>query len=124
MVNMVGGNWPPQPREMKHDFKRKPYFYQRYPNYFMKEIGHDIYRPQQPNGFSDIESDWVSPELLIRRLSAPKEIERRRITLKNFNEMIEKNFDNAEYMKNLVINLSTNLKKMQTIFPSYRMLKA
>jgi hypothetical protein len=90
----------------------------------MKEIGHDIYRSQQPNGFSDIESDWVSPELLIRRLSAPKVIERRKIALKDFHEMIEKNFDNAEEMKKLVINLSSKLKKMQTIFPSYRMLKA
>ena len=124
MVNMVGGNWPPQADEMKYNFERKPYYYQRYPNFFMKEIGHDIYRPQQPNGFSDIESDWVSPELLIRRLSAPKVIERRKMAIKNFNEMIEKNFDNVEEMKKLIINLSSKLKKMQTIFPSYRMLKA
>ena len=124
MVNMVGGNWPPQAEEMKYNFKRKPYYYQRFPNFFMKEIGHDIYRSKQPNGFSDIESDWVSPELLIRRLSAPKVIERRKIALKDFHEMIEKNFDNAEEMKKLVINLSSKLKKMQTIFPSYRMLKA
>jgi uncharacterized protein (DUF1800 family) len=123
MVNMVGGNWPPQAEEMKYNFKRKPYYYQRFPNFFMKEIGHDIYRSQQPNGFSDIESDWVSPELLIRRLSAPQVIERRKIALKDFHEMIEKNFDNAEEMKKLVINLSSKLKKMQTIFPSYRMLK-
>ncbi len=77
----------------------------------MKEIGHDIYRPQQPNGFSDIESDWVSPELLIRRLSAPKVIERRKMAIKNFNEMIEKNFDNVEEMKKLIINLSSKLTK-------------
>jgi len=57
-------------------------------------------------------------------LSAPKVIERRKMAIKNFNEMIEKNFDNVEEMKKLIINLSSKLKKMQTIFPSYRMLKA
>ena len=29
----------------------------------MREIGHMPYRPIQPNGFSDMEEDWISPEL-------------------------------------------------------------
>ena len=68
----------------------------------MKEIGYEPYRPIQPNGYSDIESDWISPELLIRRMSAPKEIAQRRIALKNFGEMIDKNFDNPDKIMKLL----------------------
>ena len=123
MVHMVGGSWPPQADEMKYNFKIKPNNHQRRPRFFMKEIGYEPYRPIQPNGFSDLESDWISPELLIRRMSAPKEIAQRRIALKNFEEMIEKNFDNPEEIKVLIDGVKSPSTKMQLIFPSYRMLK-
>ena len=123
MVHMVGGSWPLQADEMKYNFKIKPNNHQRRPRFFMKEIGYEPYRPIQPNGFSDLESDWISPELLIRRMSAPKEIARRRIALKNFEEMIEKNFDNPEEIKFLIHGVKSTSTKMQLIFPSYRMLK-
>ena len=123
MVHMVGGSWPLQADEMKYNFKIKPNNHQRRPRFFMKEIGYEPYRPIQPNGFSDLESDWISPELLIRRMSAPKEIARRRIALKNFEEMIEKNFDDPEEIKALIDGVRSPSTKMQLIFPSYRMLK-
>ena len=31
-------------------------------------MGHHPYRAKQPNGWSDHSDDWISPELLIRRL--------------------------------------------------------
>ena len=34
----------------------------------LKRIGHHPYRAKQPNGWSDLSADWMSPELLIRRL--------------------------------------------------------
>ena len=123
MVHMVGGSWPLQADEMKYNFKIKPNNHQRRPRFFMKEIGYEPYRPIQPNGFSDIESDWISPELLIRRMSAPKEIAKRKIILKNFEKMIDKNFDNSEEMKKLIVGVKSDSTKMQLIFPSYRMLK-
>ena len=123
MVHMVGGSWPLQADEMKYNFKIKPNNHQRRPRFFMKEIGYEPYRPIQPNGFSDLESDWVSPELLIRRMSAPKEIAKRKIILKNFEKMIDKNFDNPEEMKKLIDGVKSDSTKMQLIFPSYRMLK-
>ena len=123
MVHMVGGNWPLQADEMKYNFKIKPNNHQRKPRFFMKEIGYEPYRPIQPNGYSDIESDWISPELLIRRMSAPKEIAQRRIALKNFGLMIDKNFDNAEEIKYLIKDVKSPSTKMELIFPSYRMLK-
>ena len=123
MVHMVGGSWPLQADEMKYNFKIKPNNHQRRPRFFMKEIGYEPYRPIQPNGFSDLESDWISPELLIRRMSAPKEIAKRKIILKNFEKMIDKNFDNTEEMKKLIDGVKSDSTKMQLIFPSYRMLK-
>ena len=90
----------------------------------MKELGYEPYRPIQPNGYSDMESDWISPELLIRRISAPKEIAKKNILLKNFETMIDKNFDNPKEMKKLIDKLKSPSTKMQILFPSYRMLKA
>jgi hypothetical protein len=34
----------------------------------LKEIGLSPYRPTQPNGWSDLSADWISPELLLRRI--------------------------------------------------------
>ena len=124
MVNMVGGSWPPQSDEMKYNFKNKPSRLQRKPSFFMREIGYEPYRPIQPNGYSDMESDWISPELLIRRMSAPKELASRYIDLKDFNAMIDKNFDNPKEIKILIDKVNSASTKMQLIFPSYRMLKA
>jgi uncharacterized protein (DUF1800 family) len=124
MVHMVGGNWPNQASEMKYNFKFKPNNHQRKPRSFMKEIGYDPYRAIQPNGYSDLEDDWISPELLIRRFSAPKSLSRRNIALVDFEQMIDKNFDNPKEMKELVNKIKSPSTKMQLIFPSYRMLKA
>ena len=56
-------------------------------------------------------------------VSAPKEIAKRKIILKNFEKMIDKNFDNTEEMKTLIDGVKSDSTKMQLIFPSYRMLK-
>ena len=71
-----------------------------------------------------MESDWISPELLIRRMSAPKELASRYIDLKDFNAMIDKNFDNPKEIKILIDKVNSASTKVQLIFPSYRMLKA
>ena len=46
----------------------KPVRQQRYPERVLRNIGHHPYRAKQPNGWSDHSDDWMSPELLIRRL--------------------------------------------------------
>ena len=38
------------------------------PERLLNNIGHHPYRAKQPNGWSDHSDDWMSPELLIRRL--------------------------------------------------------
>ena len=56
-------------------------------------------------------------------MSAPKEIAQRNITLKDFELMIDKNFDNPKEMKKLIDKVKSPSTKMQLLFPSYRMLK-
>tara|TARA_B100000925_G_scaffold170716_1_gene128583 strand:+ start:220 stop:1677 length:1458 start_codon:yes stop_codon:yes gene_type:complete len=58
------------------------------------EIGHPIYRAKQPNGYIDLEDEWLSPELIIRRLAAA----RRFVNITNPNV----NYD-QEYFENVII---------------------
>ena len=46
----------------------KPTRKQRLPEKILRRLGHHPYRAKQPNGWSDHSEDWISPELLIRRL--------------------------------------------------------
>ena len=66
----------------------------------------------------------MSPELLIRRISAPTDLARKNIKLKDFEKIIDKNFDNPDELKKLISNAKSTSIKMQLIFASYRMLKA
>ena len=61
--------WPPSP-EIMNSYKlgTKPTRKQRMPERLLNNLGHHPYRAKQPNGWSDHSDDWMSPELLIRRL--------------------------------------------------------
>jgi uncharacterized protein (DUF1800 family) len=61
--------WPP-PVDLMDSYALgdKPVRQQRYPERVLRNIGHHPYRAKQPNGWSDHSDDWMSPELLIRRL--------------------------------------------------------
>lgn len=90
----------------------------------MREIGHMPYRPIQPNGFSDMEEDWISPELLIRRLAIPQELGvyiRGQIDIET---VIENNCSYPDEPLRTVSKMNTQLQKIQYLFPSYWMLKA
>ena len=72
----------------------------------LKDLGHHPYLVKQPNGWSDISDDWMSPELLIRRLVYSKEIfnkiKSNNQTNDFYTEMILKNFDNpSQILKTL-----------------------
>ena len=61
--------WPPSVDLMdSYALGDKPVRQQRYPEKVLRNIGHHPYRAKQPNGWSDHSDDWMSPELLIRRL--------------------------------------------------------
>lgn len=124
MVNLTNANWPPQADDMKYNFLTKPSFLKRRPENIMREIGHLPYRPIQPNGFSDMEQDWISPELLIRRLAMPQELSMYIRGQVNMENIIEKNCSYPDEPLKIVSKMNTQLQRMQYFFPSYWMLKA
>ena len=77
---------------------QKPTNGQRSSEHLLRELGHHPYLAKQPNGWSDISDDWMSPELLIRRLVYAKEAYYRKSsksqTPEFYEEMIQKNYDN------------------------------
>ena len=72
---------------------------QRSPERILWEIGHHPYRAKQPNGWSDFSEDWMSPELLIRRLVYAQlsysfmKAETRDNPEEFYQNIVEKNFD-------------------------------
>ncbi len=90
----------------------------------MREIGLLPYRPAQPNGYSDMSSDWLSPELLIRRLTFASESGTKVRKDIDFNAVVEKNFDKVEEIKDYLTPYKTRFGKAEVLFPSYWMLMA
>ena len=106
---MFGAWWIPNPAQMKYNFKLRPREDQRKIEWTLEEIGHLPYRPKQPNGWPDIEEDWLSPELLIRRLIFAKKIPQLGIkkTDEFITSVVEKNFDNP---KEIIDRIKENKK--------------
>ena len=89
----------PTPKLMDlYNLGQKPTNGQRSSERLLKELGHHPYLAKQPNGWSDISDDWMSPELLIRRLVYAKEAFYKKSsksqTPEFYEEMIQKNYDN------------------------------
>jgi uncharacterized protein (DUF1800 family) len=102
LARMFGFSWIPRPDTMNYNFKTEPTESQTRIESALKEMGHLPYRPQQPNGWSDFEEDWISPELLIRRLIFAKKISAYGIKRdKLFYDVIKRNFDNPDKIINL-----------------------
>ena len=92
-------DWPPSPEAMdSYELGFKPTRKQRSPERILREMGHHPYRAKQPNGWSDYSEDWLSPELLIRRLVYAKESYAFTNADNNneefYQKIVEKNFDN------------------------------
>ena len=103
MGRMTDAKWPPS--EDKFDTYQLgfgPDPYQAKPHKFMKDMGHHPYLSQQPNGFSDLAEDWMSPELIIRRLLYARQ---GYINLKPDNK-------NDEFLEKVVINNFDNPEKI------------
>jgi uncharacterized protein (DUF1800 family) len=123
-VKLTNAEWPPQAKDMEYDFKTKPNYLKRRPENVMREIGHLPYRPIQPNGFSDLEQDWISPELLIRRLAMPQAMSRYIRGQIDFDKIIRNNCSAPDDILAEVKGVKNQLQRLQLFFPSYWMLKA
>ena len=106
-------NLPISSKKMKYEFKFEPSNRQGQLTWYLNEVGHSPYRPKQPNGWSDYEVDWISPELLLRRLwFASNEIPNH-VKIKNYSHSfmslcLERNFDNHERMTSMIEDLKIN----------------
>ncbi len=99
MSKMADVDLIPSPAFMDlYKIGNKPIRDHRALEYLMDELGQHPYLAKQPNGWSDISEDWMSPELLIRRLVYARESYYKKSgnsqTKEFYEEMIEKNYDN------------------------------
>ena len=101
MARMFGFGWLPQAEKMKYDFKKEPSAYQTQITDKLRELGHLPFRPQQPNGWSDFEEDWISPELIIRRLILALRMANYGVK-RDIKTVIEKNFDEPDKINQLI----------------------
>jgi len=130
-VRISGTNWPPSPEVMAYDFKSKPRQEARQPSIIMRELGHNLLAPAQPNGWPDTEAEWLSPELLIRRLAASSKFtnDRKYSVFVDYQKVAEKNFDAMDDIKYFLhkaknVDFYSNPKRMgQALFSSEWMLK-
>tara|TARA_B100001123_G_scaffold377042_1_gene444201 strand:- start:278 stop:1714 length:1437 start_codon:yes stop_codon:yes gene_type:complete len=112
MARMTDAKWPMTESIMDtYQTGYGPGPFQAKAHKFMKDMGHHPYLAQQPNGYSDLAEDWMSPELIIRRLLYARQ---GYVNLKpdnKNNEFYEKvvnnNFDNPEKIMSI---LSQNQK--------------
>ena len=111
--------WPPSPEVMEsYELGTQPTRQQRSPERLLRNIGHHPYRAKQPNGWSDHSDDWISPELIIRRLVYAK-LSHSFSKMQNNNEgyyqnIVEKNFDNPDKIMKY-LNQKNRIVEKQTL---------
>ena len=115
--------WPPSPEVMdSYELGTKPTKKQRSPEKIMREIGHHPYRAKQPNGWSDLSEDWMSPELLIRRLVYAQlsysfiKVKARENYEEYYQNIVEKNFDNPNKIMKYLNQKSRFIEKHTLLF--------
>ena len=107
MSKMADVDLIPSPSFMNlYQLGNKPIKDQRALERLMDELGQQPYLAKQPNGWSDMSEDWMSPELLIRRLVYAREAYYKKSgksqTNEFYEEMIEKNYDNPSEILQII----------------------
>ena len=95
----------------------------------LDNIGYHPYRSKQPNGYSDISTDWLSTELIIRRLMYAKEAfytlkNTDQLDLKIHEKIIRTNFDNPDKILKTVSKAKSNQDKHMILFNLPEVLRA
>ncbi len=93
----------------------------------IRELGHHPFKPLQPNGWPDTEAEWLSPEMLIRRLSVSKYILANRAKYNiskdlNIETLVLKNFDQSKDILKWLSDFEFNKQKLTRLYPSEWML--
>jgi len=132
VFNMGGVPWPSSPIDMTYTFDYNPDKKIRVGKRILRELGHIPFRTQQPNGFSDAEADWISPELLFRRIGLINKLaykgERLGLTpnlsKKELKDVVSKNFDNVNGIIELINRMDSIEEQTILLFSSKWMLRA
>ena len=131
-INMSGASYAYPIPEKKMDKFELGYLVSqelREPDWLLEDIGCHPYRSKQPNGYSDISSDWLSTELVIRRLMYAK----RAFHTYKLNDQIDDtihekiirtNFDNPDKILKIVSKAKSNEEKHMILFNLPEVLRA
>lgn len=118
IAKMSGAPWPSTASTMSsYTFKRAPGKELTITRDYLAELGQRPYQPPQPDGYSDTESNWISPEYLIRRVGVilpllrrgrlkKKRIPTTVVTAEQLEKVVRLNFDNAEEIITFLGNYS------------------
>jgi Protein of unknown function (DUF1800). len=101
VANLGHFSWPPPPDEVgSYELGTQPTNKHRCRERLLRNIGHLPYRAKQPNGWSDHSDDWISPDLIIRRLVYAKlslSFSKMQNNIEGYYQnIVEKNFDNPD----------------------------
>jgi uncharacterized protein (DUF1800 family) len=107
----------------KHDFTRWPEAQFQIIG-LMEDLGHHPFDFKQPNGYMDNEQEWISPEMMIRRLVYAKDtfnyFKSDNTKKDNFRDFlvtaINKNFDNPDEITNEIFTENSFSSKIVTKF--------
>tara|TARA_Y100000590_G_scaffold66607_1_gene72163 strand:+ start:1834 stop:3261 length:1428 start_codon:yes stop_codon:yes gene_type:complete len=129
MIKMADIDLIPSPDLMgTYDLGMRPLNSQRVLEKLLKELGHHPYLAKQPNGWSDISQDWMSPELMIRRLVYAKQayfkMKPKNQNNEFYDEMIKKNFDNPDEILKVLNKHNKPYHKHVLLFNLPEMLKS
>jgi uncharacterized protein (DUF1800 family) len=131
-INMSGASYAyPIPEKKMDRFKLGILVSQdiREPDWRLENIGYHPYRSKQPNGYSDISTDWLSTELIIRRLMYAKEAFHQykikdQIDDTIHEKIIRANFDNSDKILKIVAKAKSNEEKHMILFNLPEVLRA
>ena len=101
----------------------------RQPDWRLENIGYHPYKAKQPNGYSDISTDWLSTELIIRRLMYAKEAFHQYKIKDQLDDTIHEkiirtNFDNPDKILKIVAKAKSNEEKHMILFNLPEVLRA
>ena len=119
MSKIADLKWPHGPEIMdKYVLGDKPNKILREPKFIINELGIHPYRLPQPNGWSNFSKDWMSPELLIRRLvfgtDAYYRVKQGNQNTEFYEKIVTRNFDNPDKIMSF-INKKDHLDEKHTL---------
>ena len=131
-INMSGANYSyPLPEKIMDNYELGNIVTNKIQenDWSLENLGYHPYKSKQPNGYSDLSSDWISTELMIRRIMYAKyAFERYNFKDQGDNtvheKIIQQNFDNPDKILKIVSKAKSNRDKHVILFNLPEVLRA